>query len=598
MALKTIRKTAAGIITASALWGGVAVAADESDPAPPKNDAVTSLENVLQKASEQGFVDIKGQVKASKRRNPVSPNENKVAVEDEDFGTMNCSVTSVLDLSIYKSVSSYEDISLLKSNIAEASTLEHTLPLVKTYMALGLGTEMSSSVQKFKGHKARLIESMGRVIAGNPTENDIKRVVQYSDCNAAMKLWSMFAKASQDTLDTTNEPFTLSRNEKIFLEELPAYLQKLVTLRLGIYAAEEKSETMAVRMLTSLAPETEYGKVPAVKDDAILYFYGLVSQLKGDPAASQIFKHLAQNDGLYRTRSLQKLAEDNINHGTELYDNFSEDLAAVSQQYNGQRESRQATLQVIKHRLKTDQFIDAIKQSKREFALNDAERIEAVNYAAERLTLRLQDAEKSKQIHALNSYLFDPSFFSNYDHLGELKTRAKDTAIDLNLPELVSIITPVDKKLSKDEKASLAYTNALIAQKQGDYDRVFVVSKPYKADPKFQALILEAALKSGNYKQTIDSLSHKAPDAERFALQADIAWQKGHWGEAKISLEALAHKAPDSNVANKIAITNYVGGESLAYVNRAAPKTAADLNLLKAQLDNDIALVKGYLNNG
>ena len=598
MLVRHIRTSAVGIVTASFLWGDVAIAADKPVSIVPKSDAVKSLESVLQKASEQGFVDIEGQARQPIAGKSILHNEDLAAPIMEDIGAINCQVTSALELQTYQSVSSYEAIPLTKLGLEKNESLEDVMPLVKTYMALGLGTEMASSVRKFEGHKARLIESMGRVIEGYPSPHDQNIVTQYSNCSGGMKFWSAFAKASQGLPGTEDKTFELTRDNQNFLEELPLHLQELTTLRLGIYAAEQKSENLALRMLSTLAPKTKYGKPPAVKDDAILYYYGLVRQMKGDPTASQIFKYLGQYDGLYRTRSLQKLAEESFQTGTKLYDNFSDDLAAVSQQYNGLAESRKATIQVVKHRLKANQFIDAIEQSKREFSLVDSERNDAVTFAAEHIFEQLQGKQKSQRLHALNAYLHDPLFFSKYDHIKTLKARAKDTAIDLNLPELVSIIEPELHKLSKGEGTFLAYTNALIAAKHGKYDRVIDVANPYRADPKFQALILDAAIQSGNYKQTIEALRRKTASAERFALQSDIAWRKGQWGEAKISLEALAHKAPDAAIANKIAIANYVGVERHAYVDRAAPKTAADLDLLKTQLDADIALVKGYLTNG
>ncbi len=594
--MKRIWNTALGALTASFIWGNVAFAADTSAANAPKSDAVKKLESVLQKAGEQGFVAIQGQAK-----NPsinISNDEKFNEPIVESFGAINCSVASALDLSIYKSVSSYDAISHVKSGLEKLETIEAVMPLVKTYMALGLGTEVASSVRKFKGHKAELIESIGHAIAGYPLDRDLDIIAQYSNCNADMKLWSLFAKASRTSTITDNETVELSRENQEFLEELPPELKKLMNLRLGIYAAEQQSEALAVRILSSLEPDTKYGKPPTAKDDAILYYYGLVRQMKGDPRASEIFKHLAKSDGLYRTRSLHKLAKKSFKDGTKLYDNFSDDIAAVNQQYHGQAESRQATLQVVKHSLQTDQIIAAIEQSKREFALIDKERMEAVVFAAQHILLRLKDELNSQQLNALNAYLHDPLFFSKYENIDELKSRAKDTANNLNLPELVSIIEPEEKKLSKDQKSFLTYTNALIAAKQGDLDRVLDVEKQYKSDPKFQKLILDAALQSGNYEETIASLRHKEANAERFMMQSDIAWQKGHWGEAKIALEALAHKSPDKEIAKKIAITNYVGTESRAYIGRAVPSSAVELDRLKTQLDNDIKLVKGYLADG
>jgi len=318
MLVRHIRTSAVGIVTASFLWGDVAIAADKPVSIVPKSDAVKSLESVLQKASEQGFVDIEGQARQPIAGKSILHNEDLAAPIMEDIGAINCQVTSALELQIYQSVSSYEAIPLTKLGLEKNESLEDVMPLVKTYMALGLGTEMASSVRKFEGHKARLIESMGRVIEGYPSPHDQNTVMQYSNCNAEMKFWSVFAKASQGLPDNEDENFDLTHHNQQFLEKLPAHLQKLITLRLGIYAAEQKSENLATRILSSLAPETKYGKPPAVKDDAILYFYGLVRQMKDDPTASQIFKYLGQYDGLYRTRSLQKLAEESFQRMTLL----------------------------------------------------------------------------------------------------------------------------------------------------------------------------------------------------------------------------------------------------------------------------------------
>ena len=168
MLVRHIRTSAVGIVTASFLWGDVAIAADKPVSIVPKSDAVKSLESVLQKASEQGFVDIEGQARQPIAGKSILHNEDLAAPIMEDIGAINCQVTSALELQTYQSVSSYEAIPLTKLGLEKNESLEDVMPLVKTYMALGLGTEMASSVRKFEGHKARLIESMGRVIEGYP----------------------------------------------------------------------------------------------------------------------------------------------------------------------------------------------------------------------------------------------------------------------------------------------------------------------------------------------------------------------------------------------------------------------------------------------
>ncbi len=587
------------VLSTAMIWGDMAMAEDTSAAHLPKSDAAKSLENILHKAGEQGFLAIEGQ-----NKKPRTPSKTKPlsAVLDpahfEKLEPINCNIATVLDLSIYQSVSAFDDISLAKSNIKKAERLEDVMSLAKTYLALGFGAETASLVRKFKGHDARLLESMGRLIDGYPSSMDQKTIAEYANCNIGTKFWTLFAKTADAVASIDPEPFELTRDEHIFLEALPPQLQNLVTLRLGIYAAEQSSDILAERILLSLEPQSKYGKLPASKDDDMLYYFALVREMKGDPAARQIFQYLAQYDGLYRTRALQKLAQDNFHNGTTLYESFSDDLEAVSQQYNGQAQSRQATLETIKHRLQAGRLIDAIELSKKEFTLIDIERSQAVALLGDRLHSDLQDEDQSARLYALNSYVHDPLFFSKYVQIEALKNQAYKSAIDLNLPELTSLIMPESHTLTYGQKKRTTYAKVRSAIKHGEYDSAINMSKSHKSDPEFQALILDAAIKSGNRKQALELLRRQPADITRFIQQADMAWQKGHWGEARIALEALAHKKPTKAISDKIAITNYVGIESRAYIDRAIPDTAVELDLLKTQIDSDISLVKAYLTNG
>ena len=598
---KYIRRSSAGLIMASALWAGSIVAADDSGNKKAENNAVSSLKSVLERAGEQGFISIE-----SNKQKPTpltdstqtpAPKTPRVEVMPP-LGDINCNDTSALDLSSYASIESYDAIYTTKASLNKTETLEDVMPLARTYMALGLGAEMLSLVHNYKGHKARLIESMGRVIEGYPSDEDYIIIAQYSECNRGMMFWSEFARLSTLYSAESNDPFEFRDENQDFLNQLPTQIKKIATLRIGIYAAERNSSLTASSLLTTLAPRSKYGELPEHKDDSLLYLFGLIRQLKGDPKGLQIFKYLAERDGLYRVRSLQKLAEENLHNGAKLYENYTGDVASVGQQYNGQKESRQANLQLIKHSLTADRYTEAIEHTKREFMAMDVERVEAIIFAADRLQEALKDDLKTRQLLALNAYLYDPEFFVAYDALATLQRAAMDSAIHLNLPELVVDIFSNIKGPSADEEDILVYAETLIAAKHGEYDTVIKAANAFINNPKYQSLKLEAAVKSGNFKETVASLDLKTQEEARFALHSDIAWQNSQWAEAKMALEALADKKPDPAISAKIALANYMGKESRAYVNRALPKTAADLDLLRAQLEKDITLVKGYISNG
>lgn len=599
-----IRRASAGIMIASALWGGISVAADDENKT-LDNDAASSLKSVLKKAGEQGFIAIEGEgltpvTESPKSEAPPPKPDTKTTQLERDLpiGVVDCKITSVLDLSNYTSVESFDAIHAAKSALEKSEKLEDVMPLVHTYMALGFGAEMSGLVKNYKGNKARLIESIGRTIEGDHSVNDYEFIARYSNCNSSAMFWSEFSGLILSPSENNPTPFELSYEDQDFLNQVPVNLKKITTTRFGIYAAENGSRMTATKLLTSLVPQARRGELATYKDDGLLYFHGLVRQLDGDPSGLEIFKHLAERDGLYRVRSLQRLAEENLSHGTRLYESFSDDVDAISQQYNGQQESRQASLQIIKHRLNTDRFIDAITQVKREFTADDVERVEAVIFAADRMKAAFKDELKSRQLLALNAFLYDLDFFASYDGLTTLQGLANNTAIDLNLPELVADIFSTSKTLSSADKDMLLYAQTLIAAKHGEYDVVIKTAKDFSGKPEFQLLKLEAAVKSGNFKETIASLKLKAEDAERYALHSGVAWQNGEWSEAKMALEALAGETPNADITTKIALANYIGDEGQAYVDRAVPKTAVDFDDLTAQLDKDMTLVKGYLSNG
>lgn len=603
--LRYVRRASAGMLLASVLWGSVSLAADDAKNKAPNNDAASSLKSILKKASEQGFIAIEGDLEKPVNESPASktptpkPDTKITQLEQAlPLGAVDCSTTSVLDLSNYTSVESYDAIHKAKSALEKVEKLEDVMPLAHSYMALGFGAEMSGVVKNYKGNKARLIESIGRTIEGDHTVNDYELIVRYSDCNNAAMFWSAFSGLIISPDANNAAPFELSYDDQDILNQLPVNLKKIATTRFGIYAAENGSRSTATKLLSSLVPRARRGELATYRDDGILYLHGLVRQIEGDPTGLQIFKHLAERDGLYRVRSLQRLAEENLSNGTKLYESFSDDVDAINQQYNGQQESRQATLQIIKHSLNTDRFVDAIEQVKRDFTAIDEERVEAVIFAADRMKAAFKDELKSRQLLALNAFLYDLDFFASYDGLTTLQGMANETAIDLNLPELVSNIFSTSKTLSSADKDMLVYAQILIAAKNGEYDVVIKTAKDFSGKPEFQLLKLDAAVKSGNFKETIASLKLKAEDAERYALHSGVAWQNGEWSEAKRALEALADDAPSKDITTKIALANYIGDEGQAYVERAAPKTFVDFEDLTAQLDKDMTIVKGYLSNG
>ncbi len=589
-----------GSLVAALLTSVTAIAEDVPEKSPPGDLAVKSLQDVLQKAARQGLVDYKDDAQPTSEDSTdtqLKMPDTKVLNQNFVF-TSSCQASKVLDLNMYQTVSSYDDISAAKAGIEPGNNRDQLLPLLKTYMALGLGAEMTSAVNGFKDAEARLVGSMGRTIDGQPTEEDQKLIASYADCSENMSLLNIFSQISSSSRLEEAYELNFGRENLAALEELPSELRDLISLKIGTAAAEQENDVLAQRLLTFIAPETKYGDRPATNDPAVLYFYALVKNNSGDPVGTEIFQHLAQHDGIYRVRSLRKLSEENFDNNLVLYDNFTQDLESVTQQYSGQGESLEASLQIVLQRLQNGKFVEAISKAKQDLGRDDLELAKAVRLIAQRLETRLEDVVKSIRLDALAAFVYDPVFFKSYENLDSLTTMAVSTAIDLNLPELVPTILDAGDLSFKVDKTTLDFAKASIATKHGDFDAALQIASSYKEDPRFEPLFLEAAIQSEKLDLATKILGQRPADKDRFSREADLAWEGADWTAVQVALKAKAKSDPEESYTDEISLMTFLGQESQNYVDREPPVSAGDLETLKMQLDNDISLVKRLLSNG
>lgn len=565
------------------------------------NEASRLLEGIFKKAGEQGFITYDAPKNTVEKTPLQSPEVDEKGGNEErslmpslsaDGKVISCFATSVLDYDIYQSVSSYTDITAAKSQIKKNENFEDIFDLAKTYLSLGMGAEATDLTARYGIERAHLMAAMGRVISQYPTAEDQDLLQRYYDCNNNAKFWALVGQASSEPFKAPEFTIPLTQGLLDILRQLPPELKALTTSRLAIFQAELGNVKIAERMLVQIEPETSYGTLPKIKTDDRLYLFAMVREAKEDPKASQIFKHLGQYDGLYRIRALEKLAEGNHGADGHPYAEFSDDLKAVSQQYNGRSQSRIATLQVMQHRVEKGQFIDAIETTMREFKRIDSEFEKAVSLIGDHIEKGLNAQKKTTQIYALNGYMYDPKFFDTYSKISALRTLAVDTAISLDLPELA-------KHLPKtSDVKQLAYADAKSSFKSGQYDAAIGIATPYTSDTKFNDLIIEASIQSGNREAALKALRRMPSDNSRFAKQVEMAWQKGNWGEAKNALEALAHNDPNEEIKDKITILDFVIKNPKLYSNPSVPNNAEEMDGLMEQLGRDAAIVKGYLKNG
>ena len=572
-------------------------AADTKKETPKASDAAKRLESVLKKAGEQGLLQVEGQKvpEATPVRSAKSlRNSMRLAMLE---GDIDCEITDVFDLVDYNEVLSFDSVLSLKSSAADVETLDDTMPIAKTYIALGLGSEVISLNKSFNSPKAFLLNALARVLEDSTDEIDRKIINRYSSCNGVSDFWNLVSKASGGDVSENDHTFDISLNQLQILEDLPDHLETIIATRLGVFAAEQGASHIAEQLLLKIEPKAKNAKLPAVKSDERLYFYALIRQLKGDPASRQIFSHLGQRDGLFRTRALQRLVEANVKHGAMLHESFADDLLSVRQQYKGQTEGREATVELIRHQLKNDKYIFSIEVTKSELSQDNAERLEAVTIIGDRIYQKLEATDNTARLFALNGYMHDSDFFAVYPKIEGLKVAAYGSAIDMNLPELALLIAPSPVDENDGTEKQKAFAAARLALKQADYNTVVSTASPFKSDKKFEKLLLQAAVASGDEREANRILGHMPEDKTRHRQEAKVAWRNGQWYTAKTALEAASGDGTDPDLDGRIAVANYVGSDSSAGPGNI-PVTADSLDGFNKQITGDIALVKAYLTNG
>ncbi len=566
-------------------------ASGEKSELPPERDAAKSLQSILKKASEQGLLQADKKSPAEVN-NLTAENEKKAELSFLD-GDINCRDTEVFDLSDYNELAGFDAVLKVKSSTLKLEKVEDVLPLAKTYLALGLGAEPASLANQFKTPKAYLLGAMSRMVDGEPNKTDHKIIEKYAPCSKVSEFWGRVATATRDGSHINYGPFQLSGNQLQILEDLPNDLEKVLTSRLGIYAAEQNAISLAEKLIIMLEPKAKIQSLPTDMSHERLYFYGLYRYAKGHDSAKQIFEYLSQYDGSYRTRALHRLVDANTKQGAELHESFSEDLLAIRQLYKGQTQGRQATVEIVRHQLKKDQYIASINLSKSEFSHQDVEHIEAVTIIGDRVHERLELDDKKAKLFALNGYMYDPEFFALHPRISYINDAAYTSALELELPNVALSITPLMTSNGGEASSRKVYAQAQQAFRSADYQAAIDLSKPFNKEDRFQNLILKSAMSLGDVKQAGAVLKDMPVDKTRHGYEANLAWRNGEWQEAKSALEAISKNGTNAKLDGQIAIADYVTSAALA-----TPRTADDLDILNKKISGDIALVKAYLTDG
>lgn len=602
----------------------------EPASAASQEDVSASLQKILEQAGAQGLITLKGKDDGANIRikeaeaNGIEPSDisdellkafekvNNLTSDPTQGTTLPCLNANLFDFELFKNVAEYEEVTTMRSKVKDWHKFEDTLSLARTYLALGMGEEAAALAGRYSTPAAMTITAMGRSLGDDLTSELAIHLISDQNCTPQSRLWSEAFIVPSGAPDL--EKFNIE--ELKILKTYPAHLGRSLGLSLATRYAESGDLWSASKIFELYEPRIRQGYFPKIKDDQTLYLFALVMQNDMTSESLRILMHLSQRDGVYRAQAIRQLAQAHINTGEPLYADFTEDIHAVRQQYNGQEESHIVTLETIKFSLQRNQFKAPIDMAKQQFAVTDPERSEAVAFIAEKLIEVFDGYDRDLHVKALDSYVQDQAFFESYDRLVDLKAGAAKTAIALTLPELVADF--IDVTIEKDDDllrlSALAYVHA--ALKDGDYFRAEEQAGLYPDDPAFKALSLEASLRQPSKDKALEKLA-QLPDApEKFDRQADVAWRESRWDIAHTALEDLAETGSvtdtpqnanadtgsdteiGQDLQDKLALATYIGPDAKAYINHPLPQTAKELEDFTQKLDADIRLIEAYLDNG
>jgi len=575
--------------------------ADETKAEQQLNDAVKSFEAILQKAADKGLLERKGSEteKAPIEANSQAQQSKPIPIPNPiDTVTTNCAAMSYLDPLDYENVAEFDALFEAKADVKDDRDISGVTRLSMTYLALGLGAEVTSLNEARNDDQAKILSALGRIVEGYPTDRDVKLLKAQQSCSKSAALWGSLAASSIPSL--ANRPSVDTAPELLTsLLEWPIQLQNLTLTRLATHMSEIGDVAVSERLFGRLSPQSKYGDLPDVYDDSLLYLFALIRQGRNDPRFRPIIEKLAAWDGVYQSRALKFLADHSEATGTPLPKEYSTDLAAVSMQYSGRAESRAATLQVIKHRVKSEQYIDAIDTAKREFATTHSEMQAAVNEIGDGISEKLIAPKPRPRLYALNGYFHDRGFFETYEDNATLTGRVYDTAMDLDMPELAHIVAPDVPEAKRMVEARKAF-------KMQDYGSVIALLKAHASDYEAGELLADAAIAQGDRETVHEVLALLKASPARQKRHADYALRHGLWGEARDAMKTLPAKSSSQNTQSlslpeadmPIELVNYMAFPKTDLGTKSLPDSADELNDLLGKVKSDTSLVKDYLSQG
>jgi len=481
------------------LSGQMVVSAAANPADNEKSKAAKSLESILKQAAEDGFIVGKSTPQNTPETQFPAAKSVANSPPPSSSALILCDRAKPIDINRVANVTSLEDITEIKSKLRQSDISDDEITkFALAHIALGLGTEARSLSERIE---APLLLSLSRLVADEAEKRDITFIQSFSSCGESFAVWDFAAHIAKKNPQAQKRALTPELLEA--LAEFPVELRKQLEIKFATYAAETADFKTAEQLFREHYPEVKFGDLPHRKDDEVLYLHALILQHKNDDDFAEILNHLAVSDGLYKTKAVQALAQENVKTGRALPASFENELNAIDYKYGDAVEGKAATLELVRFRADKLQFTDAINTAKLKFSETDIEMQDSVTLIANKISDQLSAQETTPRLYALDGYFHDPEFFKSYARLKELIINVHAAALDLGLPELASQLSAELEALNLTEKSADVKTQILIAQaelavKNESFEEAIKSLEGVKSNALAEALRQRASLASGD----------------------------------------------------------------------------------------------------
>lgn len=589
-------KFAAALLVGAACMGAFSALADEQahkveKPVTPDVESSLAktqsrLDALIKAAAEHDLVSVKGQ---SSKKSAGNGAKFLTNAGDSVKGYKNCASSSIFSFPEGTNVTDYDELVKLRNAIVtgpDEFDLEVTKKLVISYIGLGFGEEALLFAGYLKGKERDTLIAMARVVDGLALDKDVKLLAAENKCfqgeNDAVALWARFADMQDNTKASFHE---LTLSERKVIKSFPVFLAAAMRERFGVSAVKHGELTEAKALLRALKKAN--GTERPFGDEAVL-FKALYKHAKYEAGGVQMLEQLAQKEGLVQARALKHLSE--VQPKGVTYDGYEQDLNALIHIYEGRSEARQALAQKVALHAVSGGVAEALSFIKADMNPKGAHFQTSIALLGEQMQTQLLGKNDKLRLKALSVLIGDLELFNALPDSFILKQAGVSASLKLGLADLTPHL------LSKSEWAELdaELLNSLALALPKNM-RAKLPARAFKNED-FRVSEIKVAFNSNRPKRAMEVLRKFPNKTDALQATADHAWKGGYWGLARNAINDLAVEGEAPSVKARLAASLSVPSPLLNASKRS--RGIGELKALQSFIDEDIAIIKGYVNGG